>query len=155
VRPALPLLLVAILMGLAGCESGEEPQAERSGTQTSEGLRSSEGVLIRDWLQALNSGDYARAAGFFARGALVDQGTPFRLESQAAARLFNASLPCRAELVELDDEGEKVLASFRLRAGPGGPCEGIVQVRFRFDGEERFSEFRQLPGFEERPGETV
>jgi SnoaL-like domain len=155
VRPARLFALLVLLAAVAGCDSGSD--AERSATVPTEspGLRSSEGRLIRDWLQALNRGDYGRAAGFFAPGALVDQGTPLRLRDRAAARFFNATLPCRADLVKLVDEGRKVLASFSLRAGPGGPCEGMVRVRFRFDGKDRFSEFRQLPGEEDRPGDTV
>ena len=85
------------------------------------------------------------------RGALIDQGIPYRLRDRAAARLWNSGLPCRADLTKVEDEGAKVLASFRLRAGPGGPCAGIVKVRFAFrDG--RFSEFVQLPGEEPRAG---
>ena len=95
---------------------------------------------------------------FFGPGALVDQCVPFRLRSDAAARAFNASLPCRADLVALRDEGEEVLASFRLRTGPGGPCRGMVKVRFSFRGQ-RFAQFRQLPGDDEqrepRPGQEV
>jgi hypothetical protein len=127
-----------------GCESNSDR----------EGTKSDEGRLIRDWLGALNNGDYGHAADFFAPRALVDQGIPYRLPNRAAAKLFNSGLPCRADLVEVEDEGERVLATFRLRDGPGGSCDGFVRVRFAFrDG--RFSEFRQLEQDPPTPGETV
>jgi hypothetical protein len=101
--------------------------------------------VIRGWLLALQRDDYAGAAGFFARGALIDQGEPYRLRSPAAARIFNASLPCRADLAGVEDEpGPRSLASFRLREGPGGPCSGIVEVRFTIR-EGKFTEWLQLP----------
>ena len=143
-RPAHLIAVVALLAVLAGCDSGSDEH----------GTKTDEGVLIRDWLMALNNGDYGHAADFFAPRALVDQGIPYRLPNRAAARLFNSGLPCRGELVEVDDEGEHVLATFRLRDGPGGSCDGFVRVRFAFrDG--RFSEFRQLEQEAPGPGETV
>ena len=130
----LVLLLVALALA-AGCDD-EQPS----------GVHSPEGVMIRDWLLAVKNGDYDHAADFFARGAIIDQGRPFRLNSRAAARFFNATLPCHADLVRLRDEGEMVLATFRLEAGPGGPCKGRVQVRYTIE-DGRFTEWRQLtPG---------
>jgi hypothetical protein len=99
--------------------------------------------MIRDWLMAVAHGDYGQAATFFAPGAIIDQGRPFRLPDAAAARIFNAGLPCHAQLIALEDEGAKVLATFRLTPGPGGPCRGRVQVRYTIvDG--KFKEWRQL-----------
>ena len=101
--------------------------------------------VIRGWLLALQRDDYAGAADFFARGALIDQGEPYRLRGPAAARIFNASLPCRADLAGVEDEpGPRSLASFRLREGPGGPCSGMVKVRFTIR-EGKFTEWLQLP----------
>jgi hypothetical protein len=160
VRPAHLIAVYAAIAALAGCDSGDgggddadRPKAAPPATER-EGTASDEGRLIRDWLGALNRGDYDHAATFFVPGAVIDQGIPYRLRDRAAARLWNSGLPCRADLIEVEDEGKRVLASFRLRAGPGGPCAGIVKVRFAFRGG-RFSEFRQLPGEEPEPGETV
>jgi hypothetical protein len=166
VRLARVIVVFGILLTLVGCDSDSEPSSDsRSGKQTTpraerphgEGVRSAEGVLIRHWLAALERGDYARAARSFAPGALVDQGVPYRLTSPAAARRFNAALPCRADLVRLKDEGKRSLASFRIRRGPGGPCHGTVRVRLRFR-DEHFSEFVQLPGDDDdqdRSGEPI
>jgi hypothetical protein len=134
------LTAVAVVLLAAGCDDSEQP-AKRSAAM--EGLRSPEGLMIRDWLMAVQHGDFGQAATFFAPGAIIDQGRPYRLRNRAAARLFNATLPCHADLVALRDEGAKVLATFRLTPGPGGPCRGRVQVRYTIvDG--RFEEWRQL-----------
>jgi hypothetical protein len=152
-RPTVAAVLAAA--ALAGCDSGadnsEDSAAER---RMGGGVLSYEGRVIRGWLLALERQNYEEAAYYFAPGALIDQGEPYRLRDDSAARAFNASLPCRAELVRLEDEGRRVLASFELRRGPGGPCAGIVRVRFTIrDG--KFTVWRQLPGEDERPGETI
>jgi hypothetical protein len=147
VRPALvALVLLAVIA--AACDSDDQPERVRQDPQARE---------VRDWLEDLNRGDYREAARHFAPNALVDQGIPFRLKTPKAARLFNATLPCQADVVGVKDEGERLLVSFRLRTGPGGPCQGIVRVRFSFEGM-RFSEFLQLPGEGDEaplPGESV
>ena len=110
---------------------------------------------MREWIGALNRGDYKEAASYFAKNAIIDQGRPFRLGDAAAARSFNASLPCRARLTEVEDEpGPKALASFILSTGPGGPCDGRVQVRVTIH-DGRFTEWRQLPEAPEPEGPVV
>jgi hypothetical protein len=143
-RAALTLVAIALVALPAGCDDDDGERAPAPRPQAEKGLRSPEGVMIRDWLMAVRRGDYGQAATFFAPGAIIDQGRPFRLPSAAAARIFNAGLPCGADLVALADEGAKVLATFRLRPGPGGPCRGRVQVRYTIK-DGRFTEWRQLP----------
>ncbi len=139
-RLLLALLALAVL---GGCDDEDAADAPLPPPQQRGGEY--EKRVIRGWLLALGRDDYTGAADYFARGALIDQGEPYRLRGPSAARIFNASLPCRADLADVEDEpGPKTLASFRLRAGPGGPCSGIVQVRFTIrDG--KFTEWRQLP----------
>lgn len=139
-RAALALLALALL---SGCDEEQSPQPAPRPQSEDKGLRSPEGRMIRDWLLAVKRGDYGHAATFFAPGAIIDQGRPFRLPNAAAARIFNAGLPCHADLVGLEDEGAKVLATFRLSPGPGGPCRGRVQVRYTIVAG-RFKEWRQL-----------
>ena len=137
---AVAAALIALAL-LAGCnDDQEQPQPQ---PRPQQGVHSPEGVMIRDWLRAVKVGDYDHAAEFFARGAIIDQGRPYRLRNRAAARLFNATLPCHADLIALRDEGTKVLATFRLTPGPGGPCRGRVQVRYTIVGG-KFTEWRQL-----------
>lgn len=139
-----PVLLACLAVAFVGCDSGDDGEPRRAaGEREGTGIRSEEGRVIRDWLLALERSDYAHAASYFARDAIVDQGDPIRLRTRTAARAFNASLPCRADLTALEDEGRTVLATFKLRVGPGGPCAGQVRVRYTIrDG--KFTEWRQL-----------
>jgi hypothetical protein len=120
------------------------------------GIHSYEGRVIRGWLLALERQDYDQAAYYFSPRALIDQGEPYRLHGESDARAFNAGLPCRADLVELEDEGATVLASFRLKRGPGGSCSGTVRVRYTIR-MGKFTEWRQLPtpGSPGAPGESI
>jgi hypothetical protein len=131
-RAAVALVAIA---ALAGCNDDAPPG----------GIHSAEGVMIRDWLMAVEHYDFSHAADFFAPGAIIDQsGPPYRLRDRRAARLFNSTLPCHAKLIALRDEGSsKVLATFRLRPGPGGDCAGTVRVRYTIV-NGRFTEWRQL-----------
>jgi hypothetical protein len=137
-----PAAIMAVLLccALAGCgESGADDD---------------DTGRVRGWIFAMNAGRYEDAAAYFARNALVDQGPRFRLRSRADAETFVRGLPCRADLTAVRDEGKTVLGTFRLRAGPGGPCKGVVKVRFTMrDG--RFTEFRQLPGPDELTGPPI
>ena len=83
---------LAAAAAIAGCDlsAGEDKTATRHEPRD---LRSREARLIRDWLQALEHEDYGHAATFFAPGAIVDQGRPFRLDSRAEARFFNSTTP--------------------------------------------------------------
>jgi hypothetical protein len=128
-------------MALAGCTSDpkDEPDHEKA---------------IRAWSNAVNGEHYSEAASFFAKGAIVQQGREFRLEDRSAAVFFNSSLPCKADVTDVDDEGETALAAFRLRRGPGGACDGSARVRFRFK-EGKFSEWRQLPEPDAPPGGVI
>lgn len=141
VRPATLTAILLALAVLAGCDSSSpEPDP----------LHSYEGRVIRGWLLALERQDYEQAAYYFAPGALIDQGRPFRLRTPAQTIEFNAALPCRADLVRLADEGRRVLAAFRLRAGPGGRCSGVVMVRYTIR-KGKFTEWRQLPNIRNGP----
>ncbi len=176
-RPAARAVLCALLIGLVGCNSGDEDEAQKTAAEglpperttperttpspdgPGRGVGSYEGRVIRGWLLALERADYDQAAYYFAPGAIIDQGEPFRLKDESDAKSFNASLPCRADLVEVEDEGKTVLASFTLRRGPGGPCTGIVKVRYTIR-KGKFTEWRQLPSPDspdspDAPGEPI
>jgi hypothetical protein len=141
------VIAVTAAITLAGCGGG--------GDQSKPGPpQRSDRAVIGAWLHALNARDYDRAAGFFAKGAIVDQGQPVRLPDRAAARAFNSSLPCKGRLSTVKDEGATTLATFALRRGSGGPgsnCDGSATVRFRIVGG-RFTRWRQLPQAPAVPG---
>ena len=134
-----PVAALALLLAIAGCGGDGGPSDEE---------------VIRGWVEAVSEGEYRRAADYFAPGAIVEQDEEFRLPDRSAAIAFNRSLPCRAELTGVEDDGERTLGTFRLRDGPEGLCgagegEGeSVQVRFLIE-DGRFEEWRQLPESDE------
>ena len=130
------------VLAFAGCNSGSGDEAET--TPAPSPREAGYAKLIRGWSKAINAERYDRAASFFAPGAIVEQGREFRLENRRGAILFNSSLPCKADVTDVDGEGDDLLAAFRLRDGPGGSCEGSARVRFRFR-NGKFTEWRQLP----------
>jgi hypothetical protein len=133
---------------LAGCDSDS---ADPPAPMKPDPLHSYDGRVIRGWLLALDRQDYGQAAYYFAPNALIDQGNgPIRLRTQDEAFAFNASLPCRADLIRLKGGGAHVLATFRLRAGPGGGCSGLVKVRYTIR-NGKFTAWRQLPNIRRGP----
>ena len=131
-----PLIVAVVVVALVGCNSS-------SSDKKPDNLHSYDGRVIRGWLLALERQDYEQAAYYFAPNALIDQGRPYRLRTKSDAFIFNASLPCRADLVRLKGSGAHVLATFRLRKGPGGGCSGRVRVRYTIR-KGKFTEWRQL-----------
>jgi hypothetical protein len=137
-----PLCVLVLVLALAGCDS--------SSSEKPDPLHSYDGRVIRGWLLALERQDYEQAAYYFAPNALIDQGRPYRLRTPQQAIGFNASLPCRAKLIRLRGGGAHVLATFRLRAGPGGECSGLVKVRYTIR-KGKFTEWHQLPNIRNGP----
>ena len=131
---------------------GEAPSADKR-AQPRKG-ESGEAAAIRAWSRALNDGDFDRAASYFAPNAIVEQTEEVRLADREAAVAFNRSLPCKADVTDVEDEGDTIVAAFRLRGGAGGPCEGSARVRFTFR-NGKFSEWRQLAGPEQPEGPVV
>jgi hypothetical protein len=115
-----------------------------------------EGRTIRAWSAAVNAGDFFEAASFFARGAIVEQGEVIRLRDRGEAIQFNSSLPCRAQVTDVDDEGRTILAAFRLLPGRAGGCRGggTARVRFRFE-HGKFKEWRQLDEGDRPPSQIA
>lgn len=147
-RAASILLATGLLAGCGG--SGQDPKPVPKPVPK----QRSDRAIITAWLDALNARRYDRAAGFFARDAIVDQGQPVRLPDRAAARAFNRSLPCKGRLTTVKDEGSTTLGTFSLSAGSGGPsanCDGSATVRFTIKAG-RFTHWRQLPQAPTQPG---
>ena len=136
-----PVCIPLVVLAIAGCSSdSQDPPAKP------DPLHSYNGRVIRGWLMSLERQDYTQAAYYFAPNALIDQGRPYRLRTKSDAFAFNASLPCRARLVGMEGGGHarRVLATFRLRRGPGGRCSGLVRVRYTIR-NGKFTEWHQLP----------
>ncbi|MGI9081100.1 MAG: nuclear transport factor 2 family protein [Thermoleophilaceae bacterium] len=163
-------MTVCAALALAGCSltGGEDPESPGDGTKKP-GVRTAppsdarpkadepeEAGPIRAWNAALNAGEFEKAASYFAAGAIVEQIDEIRLRDRRAAIAFNMSLPCRAEVTDVDDEGRTTLVAFRLRPGRGGACRGggIARVRFRVR-EGKFREWRQLTAPTGPPGQSA
>jgi hypothetical protein len=145
----------ALALVLAGCgddagideqrRQGDAAAADRRGGPAP-GQGEHERV-IRGWNQAVNLGRYDRAADFFAPDAVVEQLVEITLDTRADAIAFNRSLPCRADVTDVErEDADSTIAAFSLREGRTGECEegGSARVRFVIrDGE--IEEWRQLP----------
>src|SRR6476620_10692501 len=83
--------------------------------------------VIRGWTDAQRASDVDRATSYFALPAVVQNGSPpEQLPSRAAARDFNASLPCGAVLLRTSAATQPgfTVATFRLVDRPGQRCDG-------------------------------
>jgi hypothetical protein len=146
-RPAALALLAALMVG--GCGGGSDVHRASKDTRApaprspSPGDTPSDAAAIRDWIRSMNAGEYDRAASWFAKNAIVEQVSEMRMRTHQDTVNFLRGLPCRADVTRIVDEGATDLASFKLRRGPGGPCNGSARVRFKVR-HGRFTEWRQL-----------
>lgn len=129
-------LLAVVVSALAACGGGTAGPEE----------------VVREWSEALNAGDYGRAASLFAEGAEVVQGARvFVFATPADAVDWNAALPCRGRIIRAEAEGDSVQASFLLSDRPDRPCDApgaVARVRVR-DG--KIVLFHQLEEAREAP----
>ena len=126
-RFASAALVIAAAAILSACGSDDddgggesaEPAREIPGDADPESA-----AVIDEWAMTLAAGDVERAAEFFAIPSVAENGgVQVKIESADDARLFNASLPCGAELTRAEAEGEFTIATFRLTERPGpGTC---------------------------------
>ena len=81
--------------------------------------------VVRAWSTALNAGDDAKAASYFALNARVIQGQlDVVLRTRRSAVVFNASLPCAGRIVATTLRNHLVTATFVLGQRPGHHCDG-------------------------------
>jgi hypothetical protein len=125
------------------------------------GADPAEARVIDEWAMTLSEGDVDAAAGFFAIPSVAENGpVPIRIRDLDDARLFNASLPCGAELTNATPEGDFIVATFRLteRPGPGlcGPGTGATaQTAFVIEDGEITQWRRVAAGGEQAPSRSV
>jgi len=144
-RPILASLVAAVatLVLIACAGGGDETTAEVPG-----GADPDDAALIDDWAHTLSRGDVDGAAAYFAIPSVAENGPTVRIDSVADAKLFNASLPCGASLVEAVPHGDFVIATFRLTERPGaGVCDAAAdaeaQTAFRIE-DGKFVEWRRV-----------
>jgi hypothetical protein len=134
-RIASLALSLALLGGslIAGCGGGEDSadtsEAPATSPQEVPGDADPEAKrIIGAWVDALRQGDVEEAASYFAIPSVAENGPILvRIRSQADAVMFNESLPCGAELVHAEGEGDFTTATFELteRPGPGRCGSGV------------------------------
>jgi len=158
-------ILIAAALAATGCgdRGAAEPPAPTGAdpARVGAGVDNAERDVVLDWIAAINDADYERAAGLFAPGAIVEQAVVIELRTREQAIAFNRSLPCRAELTDLEPvpkQPEAVLSAFRLSDGPDQRCgQGIgggARVLFVIEDGE-ILEWRQLPDPVEDPDAAV
>ena len=163
-----PSAVLAALVLLAGCGGSHHAQTTATQTHPKPAQQSQQGTettpaptdlhranpknvaIVRGWVDALRAGHIAKAAGYFAVPALVQNATPpFFLRSREAVRLFNQSLPCGARVVRAVASTRYTIVTFKLfeRRGRGAGCGsgvgGVAATAFRFR-HGRISEWRRV-----------
>jgi hypothetical protein len=122
--------LALLVLLAAGCGGGSHQTSTPGPAKPA--ARPGDEKVIRGWNRAVNSGDYDKAASFFAPNAVVTQDYVLQLPSHKFAVEWNSGFPCRADITFIRAERATSLAGFNLREGPRGGCKsgGSAQVRF-------------------------
>lgn len=118
---------LALLVIAAGCGGSHHSATQRQATAPA-----GDEKVIRGWNRAVNSGDYKRAASYFATHAVVTQDYVLQFPNRKIAVEWNSGLPCRADITFIRGEQATTLAGFRLREGPHGGCKGGGHATVRF-----------------------
>ena len=104
--------------------------------------------VIRGWTPPLNDGRLTRRPRTASPRARSSSRREARLPTRAQAIAFNRSLPCRAEVTDIEDEDGRRVARQRSTCAPAGPGEcsdgGTARVRFVIE-DGLIREWRQLP----------
>src|SRR6266550_671845 len=153
-RARVAVLVAVAALATAGCGGGSDRQTStrtgRTGGQSTAPAQPNFPTLeetgrpadpaavriIRGWTDAQRASDVERATSYFTVPALVENGTVVELDSRAAVRAFNASLPCGAVLLRTSASARRgfTVATFRLVNRPGQRCDGTgSQARTAFE----------------------
>jgi hypothetical protein len=126
--PRALLAGLVLALAVAGCGSGSGGGLTIHGQSDTDSVPGNadpaDVAVIQNWTAALDQGDIKGAAGYFALPSVTENGPQLlQITDRAEARLFNASLPCGARLIQATDEGDFTVATFRLTERPGpGTC---------------------------------
>lgn len=159
-QPPLVAALMVAALALAACGEKDEPESAatslESGSESAEsasgeipgGADSADAQVIDEWSQTLSEGDVEGAAEFFAIPSVAENGPSLiEIQNLGDARQFNESLPCGAELMRAESEGDFTVATFRLTERPGGSCGagtgGTAQTSFVIEGS-KIAEWRRV-----------
>lgn len=125
-RASLGALIALAVAGCGGSTDAEKPEATPQ--------PSADAKVVKRWTDAVRTRDYKTAADVFALPSTIENGVKVRATKRAEVDIFNRSLSCGSFLTGTTPAGGgRILATFRLVRGPGGPCKGKAQVRLRIE----------------------
>lgn len=156
-RVAAALIAAALVAGCGGSGDSGKHDNPAPGPPNPPPATATGDAVIRGWTMAMYSGDYDRAARYFATDAIVQQVETIVLRTHEDAVAFGRSLPCRAKVTSIRHEKNGVLlAYFDLFPGPGGTCPngGSARVRF-FIRHGKIETWHQLPEKPTPKGQSV
>src|SRR3954471_11396037 len=116
--------------------------------------------VIRRWADLLRRGRVTAASRMFTLPAVVaNPGPRFQLGTRAELQFFNRTLPCGGRLVDTEQRGRYVVATFVLTERPGGlGCGSVVgrkaQTAFLIKGK-RIAEWLRVLTDEESGGTST
>jgi limonene-1,2-epoxide hydrolase len=128
VSASLVALLALAALLASGCGEEDEPAASEEEARAPEDVPGDADPeakrVIGAWVNALREGDVEGAASYFAIPSIAENGPVLvRIRSEADAVAFNESLPCGAELIRAEGQGDFTTATFELTERPGpGTC---------------------------------
>jgi hypothetical protein len=123
----LPALVLALTLAACGTDGEVTVTAAPPGSAPAHVAGDADAAdieVIDEWARTLAAGDIDGAARFFAIPSVVQNAGPaLEISDPEGARIFNAALPCGAELIRAEREGDYTIATFLLRERPGpGTC---------------------------------
>ena len=171
-RPFLFLALAALVASAAACGEDPEdrlalrtppershaaplPQVEREGRQAERAAkvrpthRDAERLrpVLRGWGDALRHDRIGRAARYFTVPAIVAQQNALTLRSAADVKRFNASFPCGAKLIHVQEDGRFLVGTFELTRRGERKCSAageLLRVAFALR-KRKIAEWREVP----------
>lgn len=167
----LTLVCALALIAVAGCGEDDDPAGSTGAATESTSTDPTEAepgepeiadadpddlAVIEDWSETLSSGDVEGAAALFALPSTAENG-PFQIEIETLedAIAFNETLPCGAEVISAETDGDLTTATFRLSDRPGGGCGqgagGQAQTSFLIEDGE-IVEWRRIDGLPAEEG---
>lgn len=148
-RTACLALSIALIAGCGGTDDSDDPIVPG-------GADPEAAEVIDDWSSVLREGDVEAAADYFALPSIAQNGTPpIPMQTRGQVIAFNEALPCGAELIEAEEDGEFTIATFELTERPGpGECGAGVgeEAKTAFVIEDgKIVEWRRVVGDEVEP----